>query len=117
MKVYNANPDQVKPLPRATQLHYVDAFDSDFAFLLRERRSATLTDMMNDSIEVEVNLMASQKMNQRTKTEKNKFKEESQPSTSQYLDVKLDMMLKNMEKLVDKLLLDNKPTNKEQEEP
>ena len=45
-------------------------------------------------------------------TEKKKIKEESQPSTSQYSDVKLDMMLKTMEKLVEKLFLDNKPANR-----
>ena len=50
MKVYNVIPEQVKPPPGATQLHYTYAFDSDFALLLRERRSCTLTDMMDDVI-------------------------------------------------------------------
>jgi len=50
MKVYNSILDQVKPPLGATQLHYVDAFNSDFDLLLRERRSATLADMMNDAI-------------------------------------------------------------------
>jgi hypothetical protein len=59
MRVYNSIPTEVKPPPRAFELHYADSFDSDFTLLLRERRSTTLYDLMNDAIEVEVNLMAS----------------------------------------------------------
>ena len=62
------------------KLHYAKGFDDDFSLLLRERRSATLTDMMNDAIEVEVNLMASKKGNYRFDAKR--VKEESQPSTS-----------------------------------
>jgi hypothetical protein len=51
-------------------LHYFDAFNSDFSLLLREMRSATLVDMMNDSTEVEANLMASSKINIKFETEK-----------------------------------------------
>jgi hypothetical protein len=58
MKVYNLIPTEVKPPPKVAHLRYVDSFESDFSLLLRERRSATLDDMMIDSIEVEVNLMA-----------------------------------------------------------
>ena len=43
------------------KLHYAEAFEDDFTLLLRERRSPTLVDMMNDAIEVEVNMMASKK--------------------------------------------------------
>lgn len=113
MKVYNAIPDQFKPPPVATKFHYVDAFDNDLSLLLTEIRSCTLIDIMNDAIEVEVNLMAYGKMIQRMETKKNIIKEESQPYTSQSSDAKLDMMLKTMENIVEKLSFDNKPTNKE----
>jgi hypothetical protein len=36
-------------------------------------------------------------------------KEENQPSSSKYLDVKFDIMLKTMEKIVERLNLDNRP--------
>jgi hypothetical protein len=62
MKVYNSIPIEVKPPPRDAQLRYVDSFESDFSLLLRERRSTSLDNMMNDAIEVEVNLMASGKI-------------------------------------------------------
>jgi len=62
MKVYNVILDEVKPPPKATQLKYADSFESDFSLLLRERRYATLDDMMTNAIKVKVNLMASGKM-------------------------------------------------------
>jgi hypothetical protein len=82
MKVCNSIPDQVKPPLGATQLHYVDAFSSDFALLLRETRYATSADMMNDVIEVELNLMAYRKIKNKVETEKKKVKEENHPSSS-----------------------------------
>ena len=62
IKVYNSIPTEVKPPPKVAQLRYVDSFESDFYFLLRERRSNSLDDMMSDAIKVEVNLMASKKI-------------------------------------------------------
>jgi hypothetical protein len=44
-------------------LHYVDALSSEFYLFFRERRYDTLDDMLNDVIELEVNLMASGKIN------------------------------------------------------
>ena len=58
---YDAIPTDVKPPPGAAKLHYVDAFSSEFTMLLREIRYVSLTDMMDDAIEVEVNLIASNK--------------------------------------------------------
>ena len=49
MRTYDAIPADVKPLPGATKLHYVDAFNSEFTLLLRERRFVSLTDMMDDA--------------------------------------------------------------------
>jgi hypothetical protein len=96
-RTYNSLPDECKPHDGMAKIHYVEGFDDDFALLLRERRSSTLVDMMNDAIEVEVNLMASRKGKYRFETKK--VKEEAQSSTSQpTIDSKLDYMLKVMEK-------------------
>ena len=82
------------------KLHYVEGFDDDFSLLLRERRSATVADIMNDAIEVKVNLMASKKGTYRFETKK--VKEEAQPSTSQSSsDAKIDSMLNVMERFVE----------------
>ena len=58
MRVYNSIPTDIKPSPGAAKLHYAEAFDNDFALLLRERKLATLTAMFTDSLEVEANMMA-----------------------------------------------------------
>lgn len=79
-------------------LHYLDAFDTKFAFQLRERNSATLANMKNDAIGVETNLMAKKmKLNAEWKGVKD------EPSSSQSTDAKFEVMLKMMEKVVDKL--------------
>ena len=39
MRVYKSIPADIKPSPGAAKLHYHDAFDNDFALLLRERKS------------------------------------------------------------------------------
>ena len=97
-KIYNSLPVQCKPREGMVKLHYAEGFDDDFALLLRERRSTTLADIMNDAIEVEVNLIASKKGKYRFETKK--VKEEVQPSTSQSTaDSKIDSMLKVMERL------------------
>ena len=43
MGVYNSIPADIKPLLGAAKLHYADAFGDDFALLLRERKSASLS--------------------------------------------------------------------------
>jgi len=52
MRTYESIPVYVKPPLGATKLHYADAFDSEFTLLLREIRSTSLENMMDDSIEV-----------------------------------------------------------------
>jgi len=88
MKVYNAIPAQFKPPPGSAQLQYAEAFDSEFTLLLCERKSASLADMMNEAVEVEVNLMSARRKKrdegewQREEENKKKEKEPEQPSTS-----------------------------------
>ena len=73
--------------------------------------------MMDDAIEVEVNLIASNKTKQRNETRKVK-EEEPQASTSQSSsDAIFNMMMKTMEKLMDKLSIDDKNQMKDQNEP
>ena len=82
MRVYNSIPADIKPLVGAAKLHYVDAFDSDFSLLLRERKSANLPAMFKDALEVEANLMASRQMKLRAEVDRRKIREENQPSIS-----------------------------------
>jgi hypothetical protein len=64
MRTYESIPADVKPTPRVAKLHYEDDFDSEFTLLLREIRSTSLENMMQDAIEVKVNLSASNKTKQ-----------------------------------------------------
>lgn len=116
MKTYDSIPTDVKPPLDATKLHYVDAFSIEFTMLLRERRYVSLTDMMDDATKVEVNLSTSNKTKQTNKTRRVK-EEEPQASTSQSNSkVKFNMMMKTMEKLMDKLFVDDRNQMKDQNE-
>ena len=116
MRVYNSIPEDIKPSAATAKLHYAGDFDNDFAFSLRERKSATLAAMFTDALEVEANMMASGKMKHRDIDRRKK--EENLPSASSSTnDVKFEMMLKTMEKLMDRLTMDNRGFNREQTEP
>ena len=50
MRVYNSISSDIKPLVGAAKLHYADAFDNDFALLLRERKLVSRHVMFKDSL-------------------------------------------------------------------
>ena len=75
MRVYNSIPADIKPLAGASNLHYAEAFDNDFALFLRERKSASLPVMFIDSLEVEANMMACGKIKQRVDVDRRKRRE------------------------------------------
>ena len=115
-RIYSSLPAQCKPLEGMTKLHYAKGFDDNFALLLRERRSTSLAEMMDDAIEVEVNLMASKKWKYRF--DNKEMKEEAQPSTSQSSsDVKLESVLKMMERMMDRLSENDRQATRDQHEP
>ena len=83
---------------------------------MRERKSTTLAGMFTDALEVEANMMESGKMKHRDIDRRKK--EENMPSTySSTTDIKFEMMLKMMEKLMDRLTMDNRSFNREQADP
>lgn len=95
LKSYESISDEFKPPIGATHLHYAEDFENDITMLLRERRSATLADMMNDAIEVEVNLMSTGKIKLKYEAKKGK----DQAPSSQGPDARVDLMLKGMDNL------------------
>ena len=120
MRVYNSIPTDTNPLVGTVKLHYTDAFESDFALLLRERKSTSIPDMFKYALEVEANMMACGRMKHKIEADKRKISEEIVPSTSAAAsssDIKFEMILKEMEKMLDKLTIDNKLLNREQNEP
>ena len=101
------------------KIHYSKAFDNDFALLLREIKLTTLPTMFTDSLEVKANMMACGMIKPRVDVDRRKGREEIHPtsSTSSSSDIKFEMMLKTMEKLMDQLTVEAKPVNREQNEP
>ena len=69
---------------------------------------------MDDSIEVEVNLLESNKT--KKKNDNRRVKEEAQASTiSSSADIRLDMMMKAMEMFMDRLYVDDRIQNPNRE--
>ena len=116
-KTYDAIPTDVKPPPGAVELHYADAFSSEFTLFLRERRFVSLEDMMDDATEVEVNLSASHRNKQRHETKRVKDEEPQASTSSSNSDAKHDTMMKALERLMVKLSSDDKSQMKNQHEP
>lgn len=113
MTIYSYIPTNVKPPVGAAKLNFADAFDSDFTLLLRQRRFATLTDMAGDAIEVEANLMASGKMNRRSYIKSSNKEETHIASSSQTIDANIDMIMKTMERLMERLVVEHRQAPRE----
>jgi hypothetical protein len=94
-------------------LRYANSFNNDFSLLLRKRRSTNLDAIINNTIEVEVNMMASRKIKQRFNRGDKKPQGDAQPSTSRSLDDKFDLMMKMMEKLMERMSVGNRPAARE----
>ena len=76
-------------------------------------KSVNLSAMFKDALEEEANLMASGKMKQRVEVDRRKTREENQPSTYSSTYAKFDIMMKTMERLMDRLVLDSRPPNRD----
>jgi hypothetical protein len=94
-------------------LWYVDSFDSDLSLLLREIISASLDVIMSNVVEVKVNMMASVKIKSRFNRGDKRPQGNAQPSTSRTTDGKFDMMMKTMEKLMERMSMGNRPVARE----
>lgn len=97
----------------AAKLHFADAFDSDFSLLLGERRSKIFTNMVDDAIEVEENLMPSRKMKGRYDSKPKNREENCIFSSSQTTNARIDMMMKTMERLMETLAVDHRQVPRE----
>ena len=60
--MYSKIPTEIKPTETSTRTTYANDFDSDFYLLLRERRSVSLSLMQDAALELESNILASQKV-------------------------------------------------------
>jgi len=60
--MYRKIPAEIKPKKTSTKLTFANAFDYEFSLLLREIRAATLPLMQDVSLEVESNILASERI-------------------------------------------------------
>ena len=65
-KMYSRIPAEIKPTETSAKLTYANAFDHEFSLLLRERRPVTLLNMQDAALEVESNLLASNRLKKET---------------------------------------------------
>jgi hypothetical protein len=99
-KMFGKIPAEIKPTDASTKITYSFVFDPGFCLILRERRSSTLTLMQDVSIEVESNIMASQKL--KGKFERKKSSTDP-PSSSNTKMEKMAKMLDNLTSEMSKL--------------
>ena len=100
--VYNAIPANLKPPVGLALLKFLDGFDANMAYQLRERDPSSLEDMQKIAVSIEDNLLAKKAQ---TRAEKRVIvKEEASPSNS-----KMDTLIRKVEKMVDRLAIVDRP--------
>ena len=60
--MYSRIPAEIKPTETSTKLTYANAFNHEFSLLLRERRPISLLNMQDATLEVESNILASNRL-------------------------------------------------------
>jgi len=93
--VYNAIPDDLKPTRKSALLKFLDGFDPDMAYQLRERDPATLEEMQKIAVNVKVNL----------NDKRDKMKAEKKVSIKEGTSTS-DQVLHKVEKMIERLALD-----------
>ena len=94
--VYNSIPVNLIPTLDFVLLKFLDGFDTNMEYHLRERNAETLERMQTDVVGVEVNIIAKKARlrNERRVTMKEK---------ASSLDTKIDMLAKNLEIMMGRL--------------
>jgi hypothetical protein len=102
--MYGRIPDEIKPTKASTNITYANAFDAEFSLLLRERRSTTLLSMQEATIEVESNMLASDRLKTRSDKEKTKQREDAPTSSNPTTyDPQLEYMTNTLKDLTSKI--------------
>ena len=98
---------EIEPSETSANLTYANAFDHEFSLHLSQRRPTTLLNMQEATLEVESNILASNRLkvnsNEQTYDRKGKKEVIPTPSTSQTAESKIDEMAKLVKILTTKL--------------
>ena len=92
-------PVDIKLPPSLSLLHYLNAFDPEMEFHLRERNTTTLEEMKNNIIGVEANLLI--KKSKLKAEEKENIEKEHMASS----EVKLDILASTMKEMMQKIIM------------
>jgi hypothetical protein len=98
-KMYKKIPDEIKPTEAMEKISYASSFDSEFCLLLRERRSSSLVQMQDVSLEVESNIIASDKLRGKSDRDRRKNRAESSTSNSLVVHSQVDELTKLVKSL------------------
>jgi hypothetical protein len=112
-KMYNNIPVEIKPTKTFAKITYASAFDLEFCLLLREIRSASLTHMQYATLEVESNIVASDKIRGKSDRDKRKNRAESSTYDSSIVHPQVDELTKLVKSIsaeMEKLKLEGKQT-------
>ena len=98
---------EIKPSETSAKLTYANGFDHEFSLLLRERRPVTLLNMQESALEVESNILASNRLKGNTAQQiydrKGKKEAATGVSTSHSTEGKIDEMAKLVKILTAKI--------------
>ena len=64
--MYSRIPAEIKPTETSAKLTYANAFDHEFSLLLRERRAISFLNMQDAALEVESNILDSNRIKKET---------------------------------------------------
>jgi len=92
----------IKLPPGLVLLHYLDAFDLEMAFQLRERNTTTLEEMQDSAVAVEANLLV--KRSKLKEAERENIEKEHLTSS----EVKLNILVSTMEEMMQKIIIKDK---------
>jgi hypothetical protein len=105
-KMFCKIPAEIKPSDASAKITFSAAFDAEFCLILRERRSAMLSLMQDVALEVESNIIASQKLKGKNWAEKKKPVVESSSSSNSKME-KMAKMLESLTSEMSKLKVQN----------
>jgi hypothetical protein len=114
-KMYNKIPDEIKPTKTSAKITYASAFDPEFFLLLRERRSTSLVHMQDATLEVESNIVASDKLIWKSDKDRRKNRTKASTYDSHVFhpqEEELTKLVKSLSTELQKLKLEGKQTYK-----
>jgi hypothetical protein len=98
-KMYNKIPTQINPTETSANISYANAFDPEFCLMLRERRDTSLAHMKDAALEVESNILATDKLRSKFNRDRRKSRAEASTSDSSVAHPQVDELKKLVKSL------------------